>query len=46
MFTQPWKLKRLYRFSGYRSMEGSYCENNRNPVSENGQTAVLGGEAQ
>jgi len=22
-------------------IEGSYCENNRNPVSENGQTAVL-----
>ena len=46
MFTQPWKLKRFYRFSGYRSMEGSYCENNRNPISEDGQTAVLGGEAQ
>ena len=44
MFTQPWKLKRLYRFSGYRTMEGSYCETNRNPVSENGQTAVLGSE--
>jgi hypothetical protein len=46
MFTQPWKLKRYYRFSGYRSMEGSYCENNRNPISEDGQTAVLGSEAQ
>mgnify|MGYP001274515185 CR=1 FL=1 len=45
MFTQPWKLKRLYRFSGYRSMEGSYCETNRNPLSEDGQTAVLGSEA-
>ena len=44
MFTQPWKLKRLYRFSGYRTMEGSYCETNRNPVSEDGQTAVLGSE--
>lgn len=46
MFTQPWKLKRLYRYSGNRTMEGAYCENNRNPVSENGQTAVLGNEAQ
>ena len=44
MFTQPWKLKRMYRFSGQRSMEGSYCENNRNPVTAGGQTAVLGGE--
>jgi hypothetical protein len=44
MFTQPWKLKKLYRFSGDRTMEGSYCETNRNPLSENGQTAVLGAD--
>ena len=44
MFTRPWKLKRMYRFAGYRSMEGSYCETNRNPLTEDGQTAVLGGD--
>jgi hypothetical protein len=44
MFTGPWKLKRLYRYTGDRSFEGSYCENNRNPVSADGQTAVLGSE--
>jgi hypothetical protein len=44
MLTQAWKVKKLYRFSGDRTFEGSYCENNRNPVSENGQTAVLGAD--
>jgi hypothetical protein len=44
MLTGPWKVTRQYRYSGDRTMEGSYCENNRNPLSENGQTAVLGAD--
>jgi hypothetical protein len=44
MFTGPWKVRRLYRYAGEGSFDGSYCENNRNPVSEDGQTAVLGSE--
>jgi hypothetical protein len=43
MFAQPWKVSRLYHRTTM-GPEGSYCENNRNPVSENGQTAVLGSE--
>jgi hypothetical protein len=44
MFTGPWKVRRLYRYAGKESFDGSYCENNRNPVGEDGQTAVLGTE--
>jgi hypothetical protein len=44
MFTQPWKLRRNYRHLGDRTFEGSYCENSRNPVTESGQSAVLGSE--
>jgi hypothetical protein len=54
MFTGPWKVTRYMRNNTARAapggappleMEGSYCENNRNPVDdEHGQTAVLGSE--
>jgi hypothetical protein len=46
-FTQPWKVVRTMRRmeNAFLEPEGSYCENNRNPVSEeHGQTAVLGSE--
>ena len=52
MLTAPWKVTRTMRRMGSDSrvpsndIEGSYCENNRNPVSEDGQTAVLGSEQQ
>jgi hypothetical protein len=35
---------RIYDRSGPGTFEGSYCENNRNPAAEDGQTAVLGSE--
>jgi hypothetical protein len=45
MFTAPWKVTRLYRAIGNAFVsEGTYCDESRNPVSENGQTAVLGSE--
>jgi hypothetical protein len=49
MLTGPWKVTRTMRRMGAAGtpvldIEGSYCENNRNPVSEDGQTAVLGSE--
>jgi hypothetical protein len=44
MFTGPWKVRRVYFSWGNGGLEGSYCENNRNPVTEQGQTAVLGSE--
>ena len=52
MLTGPWHVTRSMRLMGsggpapVGDIEGSYCENNRNPVSENGQTAVLGSEQQ
>ena len=52
MLTGPWHVARSMRLMGSGGgvpnldIEGSYCENNRNPVSENGQTAVLGSEQQ
>jgi hypothetical protein len=52
MLTGPWQVTRTMRRMGSDSrlpsldIEGSYCENNRNPVSEAGQTAVLGSEQQ
>jgi hypothetical protein len=48
-FTQPWKVVRTMRRmeNPFLESEGSYCENNRNPVTEeHGQTAVLGSETQ
>ena len=50
MLTGTWKVTRTLRKVGANGqplpfdIEGSYCENNRNPVSEDGQTAVLGSE--
>jgi hypothetical protein len=48
-FTKPWNVTRTYRRMGPRGsapleIEGSYCENHRNPVGEGGQTAILGSE--
>jgi hypothetical protein len=46
-FTKPWVVTRTMRLmeNAFLEPEGSYCENNRNPVSEDGQTAVLGAES-
>jgi hypothetical protein len=44
MFTGPWKVRRVYFAWPSDTLEGAYCENNRNPVTEDGQTAVLGSE--
>jgi hypothetical protein len=44
MLTKPWKVTRLYHPVGNRALEGAYCENNRNPIAADGQTAVLGSE--
>ena len=50
MLTGAWSVTRTMRLMGGDGrpapldIEGSYCENNRNPVSEDGQTAVLGSE--
>jgi hypothetical protein len=50
MLTGPWHVTRTMRLVGsggpapVTDIEGSYCENNRNPISEDGQTAVLGSE--
>jgi hypothetical protein len=46
MFTGPWHVTRTMRRmeNSFLEPEGSYCENNRNPVSADGQTAVLGSE--
>jgi hypothetical protein len=51
MLDGEWKVTRTMRLTGAPGrpapfdLEGSYCENNRNPVDEeHGQTAVLGSE--
>jgi hypothetical protein len=44
MFTGPWKVRRVYFAWPNSALEGAYCENNRNPVTEDGQSAVLGSE--
>ena len=50
MFTKPWNVTRTYRRMSTSAgappleIEGSYCENHRNPVTEEGQTAILGSE--
>jgi hypothetical protein len=50
MFTAPWHvtrtLRKVTRSAGGppAELEGSYCENSRNPVSAEGQTAILPGE--
>jgi hypothetical protein len=51
MLDGEWKVTRTMRLTGTDGrpapfdLEGSYCENNRNPVDEeHGQTAVLGSE--
>lgn len=50
VFTKPWKVTRTMRRLGAPGtrapleIEGSYCENHRNPITESGQSAVLGSE--
>ena len=50
MLSAPWRITRTYMsISGGRfpmfEVEGTYCEVDRNPVSGDGQTATLPGEA-
>jgi len=51
MLTAPWHVTRTFRRMGTAGrpapleVEGSYCDNSRNPVSEQGQTAILPGES-
>jgi hypothetical protein len=50
VFTRPWQVTRTMRRMGSPGarapleIEGSYCENHRNPITEEGQSAVLGSE--
>ncbi len=51
MLSEPWHVTRTYMsLSGGRfplfEVEGTYCEVDRNPVSRDGQTATLPGEAE
>jgi hypothetical protein len=50
MLNGPWKVTRTFRRMPKTpegispELEGSYCENHRNPISEDGQTAILPGD--
>jgi hypothetical protein len=50
VFTKPWQVTRTMRRLGSPGtrapleIEGSYCENSRNPLTPEGQTATLGSE--